>query len=66
MARPLAAITMSRRRSCAASAGSEVEVESTLAHARGFIALKLGPRVLRTETAALAALAALNTRWGDF
>jgi 16S rRNA (uracil1498-N3)-methyltransferase len=26
----------------------------------------LGPRVLRTETAALAALAALNTLWGDF
>ena len=46
--------------------GGFTEVESTLAHARGFIALKLGPRVLRTETAALAALAALNTRWGDF
>jgi 16S rRNA (uracil1498-N3)-methyltransferase len=28
--------------------------------------LRLGPRVLRTETAALAALAAMQTLWGDF
>lgn len=28
--------------------------------------LSLGPRVLRTETAGLAALAALQTLWGDF
>jgi len=26
----------------------------------------LGPRVLRTETAALAALAAMQILWGDF
>jgi len=26
----------------------------------------MGPRVLRTETASLAALAALNALWGDF
>jgi 16S rRNA (uracil1498-N3)-methyltransferase len=32
----------------------------------GFIPLKLGARVLRTETAALAALAALNALQGDF
>lgn len=32
----------------------------------GFRALQLGPRVLRTETAALAALAAMQTLWGDF
>lgn len=30
------------------------------------IAVRLGPRVLRTETAALAALAAMQTVWGDF
>lgn len=30
------------------------------------LAVRLGPRVLRTETAALAALAALQTLWGDF
>jgi 16S rRNA (uracil1498-N3)-methyltransferase len=28
--------------------------------------VRLGPRVLRTETAALAALAAMQTLWGDF
>lgn len=32
----------------------------------GFQPLRLGPRVLRTETAALAALAAMQTLWGDF
>jgi 16S rRNA (uracil1498-N3)-methyltransferase len=32
----------------------------------GFVAARLGPRVLRTETAALAALAALNALQGDF
>lgn len=32
----------------------------------GFQAASLGPRVLRTETAALAALAAMMTLWGDF
>ena len=30
------------------------------------IAIRLGPRVLRTETAALAALAAMQALWGDF
>jgi 16S rRNA (uracil1498-N3)-methyltransferase len=30
------------------------------------LAVRLGPRVLRTETAALAALAALQALWGDF
>ena len=32
----------------------------------GFSGLQLGPRVLRTETAALATLAALQSRLGDF
>jgi 16S rRNA (uracil1498-N3)-methyltransferase len=32
----------------------------------GFTAVRLGPRTLRTETAALAALAALSTLWGDW
>jgi 16S rRNA (uracil1498-N3)-methyltransferase len=32
----------------------------------GFIPARLGPRVLRTETAAVAALAAMQTLWGDF
>ena len=43
---------------------SEIEVE--LASRYGFTEVKLGPRILRTETAALAALAAINTLWGDF
>ena len=32
----------------------------------GFTPVRLGPRVLRTETAALAALAGMQTLWGDF
>jgi 16S rRNA (uracil1498-N3)-methyltransferase len=46
--------------------GGFTEVEAALARQRGFVELKLGPRVLRTETAALAALSAINTLWGDF
>jgi 16S rRNA (uracil1498-N3)-methyltransferase len=40
--------------------------EETLALQAGFQACRLGPRVLRTETAPLAALAALQTLAGDF
>jgi 16S rRNA (uracil1498-N3)-methyltransferase len=32
----------------------------------GFHAVRLGPRILRTETAALAAVAAMHALWGDF
>ena len=32
----------------------------------GFQAVRLGPRILRTETAGLAALAAMQVLWGDF
>lgn len=32
----------------------------------GFIPLRLGKRILRTESAALAAVAALQTLWGDY
>ena len=32
----------------------------------GFKAVRMGPRILRTETAALAALAAMQALWGDF
>lgn len=34
--------------------------------AAGCRRVRLGPRILRTETAGLAALAALQVRWGDF
>jgi len=36
-----------------------------LLHAAGFEGLRLGPRILRTETAGIAAIAALQARWGD-
>ena len=35
------------------------------ARAAGFAGLRLGPRILRTETAALVALGVLQARWGD-
>ncbi len=40
--------------------------ELQLAARAGCAPLALGPRVLRTETAGLAALAAIQTLWGDF
>jgi len=40
--------------------------EIGLAQRKGLLAVRLGPRVLRAETAALAALAAVNALWGDF
>lgn len=40
--------------------------EIAAAEAVGFVPLCLGPRVLRTETAALAAIAVLQWQWGDF
>lgn len=46
--------------------GGWEEGEMQAAHAAGFHALRLGPRVLRTETAGAAILAALQSTWGDF
>jgi 16S rRNA (uracil1498-N3)-methyltransferase len=46
-------------------AGFDAEEEAAFA-AAGYTPVKLGPRVLRTETAALAALAALSALRGDF
>lgn len=40
--------------------------EEDMARSVGFQPLRLGPRVLRTETAGLAALAALMALWGDY
>lgn len=40
--------------------------EMRAAEAAGFRMLQLGPRVLRTETAGMAALAAMQALWGDF
>jgi 16S rRNA (uracil1498-N3)-methyltransferase len=41
---------------------SDEEEQSALRH--GAIALAVGPRILRTETAALAAMAVLGAAWG--
>ncbi len=40
--------------------------EALMAQHAGFIPIRLGPRVLRTETAAIASLTAIQTLWGDF
>ncbi|MCU7881399.1 MAG: 16S rRNA (uracil(1498)-N(3))-methyltransferase [Candidatus Thiodiazotropha sp. (ex Lucinoma aequizonata)] len=40
--------------------------ERDLADQHGFIAIRLGPRIMRTETAPLAMIAAIQTLWGDF
>ena len=46
--------------------GGFTQAESDTALHCGFTAIRMGPRVLRTETAAIAGLAALQTLWGDF
>ena len=40
--------------------------ELELAVRAGYVGVRLGPRILRTETAGLAALAAIQCLWGDF
>ena len=46
--------------------GGFSDAESDSALHCGFTPIQLGARVLRTETAAIAGLAALQTLWGDF
>ncbi len=45
--------------------GGLSEAEISAAEQVGYTALRLGPRVLRTETAPLAAIAVLQAYWGD-
>ncbi len=45
--------------------GGFTDEEVAAAEGAGFERLGMGPRVLRTETAAIAALAAIQARWGD-
>ncbi len=40
--------------------------ECAQANSAGFQSVNIGPRVLRTETAVVAALTSLQLRWGDF
>ena len=44
--------------------GGYTAEEEDAAIARGALALSMGPRILRTETAGIAAVAALNAIWG--
>ena len=46
--------------------GGWTEKEEQQAFDAGFQSVTLGKRVLRTETASLAAIAAMQTLWGDF
>jgi 16S rRNA (uracil1498-N3)-methyltransferase len=46
--------------------GGFTQAESDTALLCGFTPIRMGARVLRTETAAIAGLAALQTLWGDF
>ena len=46
--------------------GGLTEEEAALARQQGFTGLRLGPRILRTETAPLAALSLVQYWWGDF
>ncbi len=45
--------------------GGLTEGEIRQARQQDFVGLRLGPRTLRTETAAIAALSALQALWGD-
>jgi 16S rRNA (uracil1498-N3)-methyltransferase len=58
--RPLASITV-----LIGPEGGLSEVEEAAARAAGFTPVRLGPRVLRTETAAIAALTLLQREFGD-
>ncbi len=59
--RPAGAIVM-----LAGPEGGFSPEEEGAAEQAGFLPVRLGPRVLRTETAAVAALAAMQALWGDF
>jgi len=45
--------------------GSWSEQEVLQARQAGFAAVRFGPRILRTDTAGIAALAVMQSRWGD-
>jgi len=46
--------------------GGFSEQERQAAKAAGFVPVRMGARILRTETAVLSALTAVQTLWGDF
>jgi 16S rRNA (uracil1498-N3)-methyltransferase len=65
---PLSEARLSNRRSVlvVGPEGGLDEDELTLARRLGYRTYRLGPRILRTETAGLAALAVLQAIAGDF
>ncbi|HEX8873144.1 MAG TPA: 16S rRNA (uracil(1498)-N(3))-methyltransferase [Nitrosospira sp.] len=58
---PIAAITL-----LVGPEGGFTPDEEAAAGVAGFIPLSLGPRIFRVETAALAAVAAMQALWGDY
>ncbi len=65
---PLTALPLTAPRSVLLAIGAEggfSPAELEAAHAAGFHPLRLGPRILRAETAAVAACALCQARWGD-
>jgi 16S rRNA (uracil1498-N3)-methyltransferase len=46
--------------------GGFTGTEQAQAEAAGFVPIRLGPRILRTETASAAGLAAIQAMWGDW
>lgn len=46
--------------------GGFTDTESDLALQHGYVPIRMGKRVMRTETAAIAGIAALQMLWGDF
>ena len=61
-----AQVALQTLRAEAELAGAHLAQQEAMLAQAGFTPVRLGPRVLRTETAALAALAALNALAGDF
>lgn len=66
-ATPLAAISAPRTTVCflVGPEGGFSQIEYEDAEVVGFRPVSLGPRILRTETAAVAALAIMQASWGD-
>jgi 16S rRNA (uracil1498-N3)-methyltransferase len=66
-ATPMAALAAPRTKVCLliGPEGGFSDGEYTDAELAGFTAVSLGPRVLRTETAAIASIAVAESLWGD-
>jgi 16S rRNA (uracil1498-N3)-methyltransferase len=63
--RPLASLPGAPGTLLVGPEGGFAPAELDAARDAGFVAVRLGPRVLRAETAGIAALAAVHALWGD-